>query len=67
MNMLHDGDRRDPTLPAGHPALASGIQHAAKAEAATLSTLDPVRPATRQPARIRKVDCGEVYRFWAFR
>ncbi|MBN9034485.1 MAG: hypothetical protein J0H53_00300 [Rhizobiales bacterium] len=66
MNMLHDGER--PALPAGHPALAGGdTLRTGKKDGAVSRAPDQPQPALRRPPRVRKVDSGEVYRFWAFR
>lgn len=69
MNMMHDGKSRDPALPAGHPAVTAGdTPRAAKPTGNASRVPEPAQPALRRlPPRVRKVDSGEVYRFWAFR
>lgn len=65
MNIQHRTTER-PGKPAGHPALAGGeVPPAVKTE--TAAAQEQARPAMRNPPRVRKVDSGEVYRFWAFR
>lgn len=53
-------------IPAGHPALAGGDTPLEKNTDA-IAAQGPAGHAIRTPPRVRKVDSGEVYRFWAFR
>ena len=81
MESPHEQTRLDPTRPAAPPVIpkhaaqvariGGGTTPLANAPATPLANARtlPVRLAGSAPIppRLRPVDCGEVFRFWAFR
>lgn len=68
MNMPNERDRRDPARAQGlHAPADAGAAHGAKPRASAAHAPESPQLGARMPPRVRKVDCGEVFRFWAFR
>lgn len=68
MDIRHDEVRFGPTRPAAHPAIINDAQKAPRigGNAIPLANIRKLTGTESVPRR-KPVDCGEVFRFWAFR